>query len=83
MCMRKLQDDRIGGVRRGDVAQPQDLVAEFLEQIGQIVGYVVRAGTSLLIVRNQETAGRLSGLPDHLVILAGQTFVEDRVGVLA
>jgi hypothetical protein len=41
VCMRKLQDDGIGRVRRGDIAQPQDFVAEFLEQIGQIVGYVV------------------------------------------
>jgi hypothetical protein len=41
VCMRELKDDGIHRVRRPNVAQPQDLVAKFLEEIGQIAGYVV------------------------------------------
>ena len=39
--MTELQDDRIGGLPRGDVPQAQDFVAEFLEYVGEILGYVV------------------------------------------
>ncbi len=39
--MRELQDDRIGGFLREHVAHAQDFVTELLEQVGEILGYVV------------------------------------------
>ena len=39
--MTKLQNDRVGRFLREDIAQAHDLVAKFMEQVGEVLGYVV------------------------------------------
>jgi len=37
----ELEDSGIGGVRRKDLTKQQDLVAEFLEQIAQVIRHIL------------------------------------------
>ena len=39
--MSKSEDGRIRGLRRQNIARPEDFVLQFSEQVGKILGYVL------------------------------------------